>query len=88
METLILALCVVVSAASLAMILLLTAAAFCLMKKAWAGEKTSDREEAELPEEAQARKAAAEAQRLYEQGFVNLMNYDGSPKRKEERDGL
>ena len=39
---------------------------------------------AELPEETEARRAAAEAQRLYEQGFVNLMCYDGSPGRKED----
>lgn len=38
---------------------------------------------AELPEEQEARRLAAEAQRRYEQGFVNLMRYDGSPGRKE-----
>lgn len=43
-------------------------------------------ERQELPEEIEARKAAAEAQRRYEQGFVNLMSYDGSPRRKEERE--
>lgn len=43
-------------------------------------------ERQELPEEIEARKAAAEAQRRYEQGFVNLMCYDGSPRRKEERE--
>ena len=37
----------------------------------------------ELPEEAENRRLAVEAQRLYEQGFVNLMRYDGSPGRKE-----
>ena len=42
------------------------------------------RQEIELPEEVEARRAAAEAQRLYEQGFVNLMCYDGSPGRKED----
>lgn len=45
-----------------------------------------EREEAalqELPEERESRRAAAEAQRLYEQGFVNLMRYDGRPGRKE-----
>lgn len=40
----------------------------------------------ELPEEREARRLAAEAQRRYEQGFVNLMSYDGSPRRKEERE--
>ena len=38
---------------------------------------------AELPEEVEQRRVAAEAQRLYEQGFVNLMRYDGSPGGKE-----
>lgn len=38
---------------------------------------------AELPEEQEARRMAAEAQRLYEQGFVNLMRYDGRPGQKE-----
>ena len=42
----------------------------------------------EMPEELEARRAAAEAQRLYEQGFVNLMNYDGSPRKREEREQL
>ena len=37
----------------------------------------------ELPEEVEQRRVAAEAQRLYEQGFVNLMRYDGSPGGKE-----
>jgi len=37
----------------------------------------------ESEEEREARRAAAEAQRLYEQGFVNLMSYDGRPARKE-----
>lgn len=39
-----------------------------------------------LPEEVEARRMAAEAQRRYEQGFVNLMAYDGSPRKKEERE--
>lgn len=34
-------------------------------------------------EERQLRQLAAESQRQYEQGFVNLMRYDGSPGRKE-----
>lgn len=32
----------------------------------------------------EAKKAAAEAQRLYEEGFVNLMQYDGRPRKKGE----
>ena len=35
-------------------------------------------------EEQEARRMAAEAQRRYEQGFVNLMNYDGMPAKKRE----
>ena len=37
----------------------------------------------ETEEEQEARRTAAEAQRLYEQGFVNLMRYDGSPAGRE-----
>ena len=39
--------------------------------------------EQETEEEKELRRLAAESQRLYEQGFVNLMRYDGSPGRKE-----
>lgn len=49
-----------------------------------AGQKNMKREE--LPEEQESRRMAAEAQRLYEQGFVNLMRYDGSPGRKEREE--
>lgn len=31
--------------------------------------------------------AAEEARRQYEQGFLNLMRYDGKPARRKERDG-
>jgi predicted metal-dependent hydrolase len=34
-------------------------------------------------EEKELRRLAAESQRQFEQGFVNLMRYDGSPGRKE-----
>lgn len=36
------------------------------------------------PEEQEARRLAAEAQAKYEQGFVNLMCYDGMPAKKRE----
>lgn len=36
-----------------------------------------------LPEEVEARRAAAEAQRKYEQGFIDMMNYMGKPQRKD-----
>lgn len=35
-------------------------------------------------EELEARQKAAEAQAKYEQGFVNLMSYDGMPAGKKE----
>ena len=41
----------------------------------------------ETEEEKELRRLAAESQRQFEQGFVNLMRYDGSPGRKE-RDRL
>ena len=36
----------------------------------------------ETPEEKEARRAAAEAQRLYEQGFINLMEFSGRAKER------
>lgn len=47
---------------------------------------TAEEMPTESAEEREARRTAMEAQKLYEQGFVNLMNYDGRPVRKE-RDG-
>lgn len=38
----------------------------------------------ETPEEKEARRVAAEAQRLYEQGFVNMMNFNGRAPRERE----
>lgn len=35
-------------------------------------------------EELEARQKAAEAQAKYEQGFVNLMSYDGMPAKKRK----
>lgn len=40
----------------------------------------------ETPEEKEARRVAAEAQRLYEQGFVDIMNFTGRPLKKERED--
>lgn len=37
----------------------------------------------ETPEEKEARRVAAEAQRKYEQGFIDMMNYMGQPQRKD-----
>lgn len=36
------------------------------------------------PEELEARRLAAEAQARYEQGFINIMSYDGMPGAKKE----
>ena len=38
----------------------------------------------ESEEEKEAKRLAAEAQMRYEQGFVNLMSYDGRPNRTKE----
>lgn len=40
----------------------------------------------ETPEEIEARKAAAKAQLLYEQGLVNIMEFTGKPLKKERED--
>ena len=37
----------------------------------------------ETPEEREARRAAMEAQRLYDQSFIDMMNYMGKPPKKE-----
>lgn len=40
----------------------------------------------ETPEEIEARKAAAKAYMLYEQGFANVMEFTGKPMKKERED--
>lgn len=40
------------------------------------------------PEELEARRTAARAQQMYDQGFINMMAYNGSPRKKEEREEL
>lgn len=37
----------------------------------------------ETPEEKEARRVAMEAQRLYDQSFIDMMNYMGKPPKKE-----
>lgn len=37
----------------------------------------------ETPEEKEARRLAAEAQKLYEQGFIDMMNFSGMPRKKD-----
>lgn len=54
-----------------------------LIKSMQAKEQSAPQEQL-LPEELEARQKAAEAQAKYEQGFVNLMCYDGMPARKKE----
>lgn len=39
-----------------------------------------------LDPEDEAKKVAAEAQRLYDEGFVNLMQYDGRPRKKGDEE--
>lgn len=46
--------------------------------------QTAAPQEQLTPEELDARRKAAEAQAKYEQGFVNLMCYDGMPAGKKE----
>lgn len=54
-----------------------------LIKSMRSGQ-TAEPQEQMTPEELEARRKAAEAQAKYEQGFVNLMSYDGMPARKKE----
>lgn len=82
METLLLCLVLLLGCCGLAMELLMVMLLWKVMNR----ERQTSEEPctaAELPEEVESRRLAAEAQRLYEQGFVNLMRYDGSPGRKE-----
>jgi hypothetical protein len=37
----------------------------------------------ETPEEKEARRLAAEAQKAYEQGFIDMMNFSGMPRKKD-----
>lgn len=37
----------------------------------------------ETPEEKEARRLAAEAQKLYEQGFIDVMSFSGRPQKKD-----
>lgn len=87
METMVLVLCMVLAVSGmlvLSTVLGLLVCSLLRLRKEALPEPRQERQE--LPEEIEARKAAAEAQRRYEQGFVNLMSYDGSPRRKEERE--
>ncbi len=54
-----------------------------MLKSLRTGQSAAPQEQL-TPEELEARQKAAEAQAKYEQGFVNLMCYDGMPARKKE----
>lgn len=73
--------------------LCLAAALSCLTITAMAGllfwkhcfSPAAKKEEAVRQELSKEELAAARAQREYEQAFVDMMHYDGSPRKKEER---
>lgn len=87
MENLIFVLCLVMGIAFTAFLAVLVGVLVYFVEHLRREDRPVDQAESqELPEEREARRLAAEAQRRYEQGFVNLMSYDGSPRRKEERE--
>lgn len=85
MENLIFALCLVMGIAFTALLAVMIGVLVYFVEHLRREDRPAA-EPQELPEEREARRLAAEAQRRYEQGFVNLMSYDGSPRRKEERE--
>lgn len=87
MEKLIFVLCLVLGIACTAFLAALVGVLVYFVERLRREDRpAAQAEPQELPEEREARRLAAEAQRRYEQGFVNLMSYDGSPRRKEERE--
>lgn len=85
MEILILSVCLVALLCCLTVSAVMAAVVYKAMQTPQPAEQPKP---VETPEELEARRAAAEAQRLYEQGFVNLMSYNGSPRKREEREQL
>ena len=81
METLILLVCLLLAGMCLT---LMTLAAAVLWR--CIGGQQGAAHTVETPEETEVGLAAAEAQRRYEQGFFNLMQYDGRPGREKERE--
>ena len=70
---------------------LLAAVLHCLLLQMWMvrclrGEKTAavPTERPMTEAELEAGRLAAEAQAKYEQGFINIMSYDGMPAAKKE----
>ncbi len=43
----------------------------------------NQKQQEETPEEKEARRLAAEAQKRYEQGFIDMMNFSGRPPKKD-----
>lgn len=84
METMVLVFCMVLAVSGMLVLSTVLGLLVCSLLRLRKENLPAPRQE--LPEETEARRAAAEAQRRYEQGFVNLMSYDGSPRRKEERE--
>ena len=78
MDILILGMCLIVALCCLFILF----ASFILLTSKLEQRNTEQVQEEETELEKEARRAAMEAQRYYEQGFVNLMNYDGQPGRK------
>lgn len=46
-------------------------------------QNANNKEVEETSEEKEARRVAAEAQRKYDQAFIDMMNYTGQPRKKE-----
>lgn len=80
MEVIILLVCAVAAISCLCANLLIAA---LLWRHLYTAKTALQEPVEETPEEKEARRVAAEAQRLYEQGFVNLMEFDGRPQKKE-----
>lgn len=81
MEIVVMAICGIVALSALSANLLV---AYMVWQSGHDRQKTPVSEPVEeLPEELEARRAAAEAQRKYEQGFVDIMSYMGRPIRRD-----
>ena len=78
MDILILGMCLIVALCCLFILF----ASFILLTSKFEPKNTEQVQEEETELEKETRRVAMEAQRYYEQGFVNLMNYDGQPGRK------
>ncbi len=77
MEILMLLICLAVAGMYLTVSILLTV----VLVRYLGREKSVD-----TPQQEQEESPAVEARRRYEQGFLNLMQYDGRPNRDKERE--